>query len=270
MIEHLRLRKQLYDFAQGDLEQPLREKVERHLSSCRKCADEVKYLRTILQMKEGALVQPSERLSPEYWNHFALNVEPRIREAQHRKNYSSVSVTEWVRTLFVFQKKYIAALGGGLALGVLIELYVLPWRQNVKEQLADGSVVQSTQAVVPADLVADRMHQYFRKSKVLLVGISNMKDDDDVDLSVERKASRELLHEARYLKTQDLDSRSKKLINDLDKILIELADMEESNDLPNVEILRGGIHQKNLLFKIRMAESFYDSTKLTSNNNNER
>jgi hypothetical protein len=30
--------------------------------------------------------------------------------------------------------------------------------------------------------------------------------------------------------------------------------MEDHVDLPDVEIVRGGIHQENMLFKIRMAE----------------
>ena len=52
-------------------------------------------------------------------------------------------------------------------------------------------------------------------------------------------------------------------MNDLEKILIELANIEEHRDLPNVEIVRGGIRQENLLFKIRMAEAMYDSSEFT-------
>jgi hypothetical protein len=70
-----------------------------------------------------------------------------------------------------------------------------------------------------------------------------------------------LVREARYLKQQPLDVRSRQLMNDLERILIELANTEEQNDLPNVEIIRGGIHQENLLFKIRMAEAMYDSAQ---------
>jgi hypothetical protein len=101
---------------------------------------------------------------------------------------------------------------------------------------------------------------------MLFVGLTNMKlhDDENIDLSAERKVSRQLIHEARYLKTQPIDERSAQLIGDLEKILIELANMKEENDISNVEIIRGGIHQENLLFKIRMAESLYDSVSSTN------
>jgi hypothetical protein len=80
------------------------------------------------------------------------------------------------------------------------------------------------------------------------------------DLSAEREVSRDLIKEARYLREQDIDRRSARLIEDLNKILIELANLEDEHDLPDVEIIRGGIHQENLLFKIRMAELMHDST----------
>ncbi len=48
----------------------------------------------------------------------------------------------------------------------------------------------------------NRMSQYLRKSKVLLIGIANLETDggQPVDFSVEQRASRELVREARYLK----------------------------------------------------------------------
>jgi len=88
-----------------------------------------------------------------------------------------------------------------------------------------------------------------------------------VDLSSERKVSRDLIEEARYLQSQPLDRRSERLIGDMEKILIELANMKEQNELPNVEMIRGGIHQENLLFKIRMAESLYDTTAAIQGSN---
>ena len=114
---------------------------------------------------------------------------------------------------------------------------------------------------------AERMERYLRKSKILLVGLSNMKTDagHPLDLSAEREASRSLIKEARYLQTQDIDRRSARLISALNKILIELANLEEHNDIPGVEIIRGGINQENLLFKIRMAEAMNDSTAGNTN-----
>ena len=53
-----------------------------------------------------------------------------------------------------------------------------------------------------------------------------------------------------------MEARSARLIGDLEKILIELANIEEDQDIPNVEMIRSGIRRENLLFKIRMTESY--------------
>jgi len=99
---------------------------------------------------------------------------------------------------------------------------------------------------------------------VLLIGISNLKTGagEPVDLSVEQRASRDLVREARYLKQRPLDPRVDELIDSMSRILIEMANITRDNQIPNVEIVRSGIHQENLLFKIRMAETVYDSAHI--------
>jgi len=91
----------------------------------------------------------------------------------------------------------------------------------------------------------------------LLVGIENMKTGEGgaVDLSAERRASRDLVQEARYFRQLRLDPRSERLMGDLEKIFIELSNSHDSRSRPDVELLRSGIQQENLLFKIRMAEN---------------
>jgi hypothetical protein len=100
------------------------------------------------------------------------------------------------------------------------------------------------------------MNEYLKKSRVLLVGLSNNRGQGNEwgDLSVERGRSRQLVHEARLLKRQPLDVRSAKLIDDLERIQIELANLDESRAGSDVEPIIAGIRQENLLFKIRMTE----------------
>jgi hypothetical protein len=108
------------------------------------------------------------------------------------------------------------------------------------------------------------MLQYVRKTKMILVGITNMKaDGEDVDISSEQERSKALLQQARYLKSQPIDDRSAKLIDELQMILTELANMKDQGNAPNVEILRSGVHHENLLFKIRMEEQKYARAEKT-------
>jgi hypothetical protein len=105
-----------------------------------------------------------------------------------------------------------------------------------------------------------RMSGYLRRSKTLLVGLTNMKPapTGSVDLSTERKMSRELVQEARFLKQLPLDDRSVRLLSDLEKIQIELANLDASYNAPEVELIRHGIRRENLLFKVRVSETLYE------------
>ncbi len=157
-----------------------------------------------------------------------------------------------------------------VALGTLvvatIAFLLIPRSAPPVAPVASGTPASATVSAEPHASGTARelkMGDYLRRSKALLVGLSNMKtaDDEPVDLSVERNASRELVRDARLLKQQPLDPRSSRLINDVDKILIEVANMRPTADKPDVDFIRGGIHQENLLFKIRMAEHFYRTAR---------
>jgi hypothetical protein len=88
-----------------------------------------------------------------------------------------------------------------------------------------------------------------------------MKENPTIDLSTERQVSRDLIHEAQFVRDQPINNKTERLVHDLERILIELANSEEQTDLPNVELIRSGIQQENLLFKIRMAEASFDTSR---------
>jgi hypothetical protein len=102
-----------------------------------------------------------------------------------------------------------------------------------------------------------RLYDYFRRSKALLVGVSNLDPAEEhaADLGTERSVSRSLLREARYLKTGPVDFRSSRLMDDLDQVMIGLANSDARSATPAVEMVRDGIETKNLLFKLRMQET---------------
>jgi hypothetical protein len=100
------------------------------------------------------------------------------------------------------------------------------------------------------------VEEYLLGSRMLLIGFANMSPEQGkpTDLSLERTAARSLVRQARLLADEPLDERSQELVRELERILIELANLEETADVPAIEIIRTGVRQQNLLFKIRMAE----------------
>ena len=256
MKSHRQIQSLLYEYFTKELVADDVEIVEKHLSTCPACAAEAKAIRALLEIVDAGEVRASDERSAEFWKDFPLGVEDRIRlEAPGRRKFE-LTVWNRVESFLVFHRRETFALSGVLALCLIFSL-TLKWLAPTPVEEVTPSV---TYQPAQADTMSDHMAKYLRKSKVLLVGLTNMKLDDNEppDLSVERQRSRELIREARFLKSRPMDLRSAKLIDDLERILIELANIEETNDLSNVEIIRGGIHQENLLFKIRMAEEIRD------------
>jgi hypothetical protein len=143
-------------------------------------------------------------------------------------------------------------LAGGL---VIILLAVGVWMSIpsfVGERGPEG-----TQLPVMPVASKTAVEDYFTSSRMLLIGIANMSPEQGkpIDLSVERSAARSLVRQARLLSTEPVDERSQELIRDLERILIELANLEETADVPGIELIRTGVREQNLLFKIRMAEN---------------
>lgn len=258
-MRHAKIRRQLYDYVLDELPPAGRAIVKEHLHSCDSCSADVQRLTRALGLLKIPARLPSDDLPPAYWNNFASQVDAKINQTHSR--FGVLSIFENLGTFILLRPAGAATAMGTLVVATIAFLLFprsVPLTEQGKPEAIAPHVVQANRADV-------RMDDYLRKSKVLLVGLANMKpaDEGPIDLSVERDVSRKLVHEARYLKQQPLDPRSSRLINDLDKILIEIANMKETTDRPRVEYIRGGIHQENLLFKIRMAENFYRTARYT-------
>jgi hypothetical protein len=259
-MRHSRVRWLLYEYVRGELSLEESRPIAEHLLSCQRCAREVEQNRTIVTATATHLRTATDQRSAEYWRSFIDGVEERIDAGRPEREPPFTGILDAIRSLALFHRPAlaIAACSVGLVIGGFLAL-----------RLVRVEPVQPEEAVrtddKPAQTIAvdDRMGDYLRKSKVLLVGISNFKNADDgpFDLSAERRVSRGLVDQARYLKNQPLDMRSARLIGDLEKVLIELANIKEEGGAPNVDLIRSGIQRQNLLFKIRMAEALCDSTR---------
>jgi hypothetical protein len=177
-------------------------------------------------------------------------------------------IVEWIESVLLFNPKTAYATGAAalvlaafLAVRTFLPAERAEWTFD-KPSIAFEHTTRTMDTETSFDVPNERVSQYFRRSKTLLVGLANLQPDRDerLDFTAERRVSRDLIREARYLKQQPIDPRSRELMNDLERIMIELKNIEEHADLPNVEIIRSGIREENLLFKIRMAEAMYDST----------
>ncbi len=260
MKAHRKIRLLLYDFARGGLESTGHDEVQRHLAGCASCRGELDGLRRTLSHLPEAHADPAADCPPEFWQELLDAVDHQLPPPAVRTPWS-------VRFLAFIDDITGPALRPSLALGAVILLAVsgvATWqlfRRESPPPAARPAVAQATAPPAVTSRTADtRVRDYMRKSRILLVGIANMPaaETGPVDLKPEREASRALVREARYLRQQDIDPRSERVMEDMEKVLIKLSNIREHPEAPELAIIRGGIERENLLFKIRITETLYD------------
>ncbi len=257
-MNHKEVRRNLYDFLRNALNDDERRRVQEHLDACTPCKHELQQLDRTLQLLSPAPSDPAAVRDNAFWDELAREVEKQV--AWTSRPGVVRRMVENVRAFMMLRPTYAYAAGASLVL--LVALFFM--RQPVQEDRAMVDDVSFPEHAIVRESPAERMSEYFRKSRTLLVGIANMRPGYMAarDISEEQEFSRALIQEARALKQQGLDPRAARLVNDLEKIFIELTNIEPSRHMRDVELVRSGIVQENLLFKLRMAEAALDTTML--------
>lgn len=242
----------LYEYLQGELEPALAKHVQDHIASCNTCYAEFQILREGARLVRPLQAKPSEQRSEAYWHNFAVHVQQRVQQGP-KKTAATNPMWGKLVSVLTYQPQRVLAVVGGLAVVVaLATMTPFGTMQKERSDMLAGDAPTGTAMPVNAELT-----DYFRKSKILLIGLTNMTppEGQTMDFRAESQTARKLIQQARSLENQEIDERSQQLIWALEKILIELANMEDRANLPDVELIRTGIRQENMLFKIRMAEA---------------
>ena len=246
----------LYDYIAGSLPQEQVDEVRRHLEVCAACRKALGELQKTVQALP-ADNDPASTLTSAFWQELLNDVSVQLPD-RRRNRLTPAWLDDWWAFISIPRHQWVVGLS---ATAVLLALLAGSWFI-----LRPGPAPEQVAAVThPAQgnttpVANTRLRQYLRKSKALLVEVNNMplQEGVPVDLSLERQASRDLLHEARYLKDLPLDGRSAALISDLEKIQIALANSREREEIHGIRLIRGGIQEENLLFKIRIAETVFE------------
>ncbi len=255
MKSHHEVQDLMYDSIIGQLSAQEQEEIEEHCGECAECRADLESLRALVEALPRRETEPSAERDTRFWAEFPDRVKARIETRPRPRPRVWAGWVEEVQSLLTQSWKPVGAAAGVLLAAVLIFVLTRPASEPPSPTVTSR---EPAVAGIP-DTTRQRFAQYLRKSNALLVGLANRKvSDDAVDLSAERDLSRELVRESRSLRDSPLDPEAVRLVGDMERILIEIASRNEVTDRDHFDLIRSGIRQENLLFKVRMTETVYD------------
>jgi hypothetical protein len=259
------IRKRMADVLYDEIDSANQADFFAHLDVCENCRTEFEELSRTLNIMKTRAVQPPEG---SYWAKFTEDTISRLEAEEARparshlhtkgKSGNRVRVKQWFDFISVSNGNWFPKLAGAVAillLGIFIgKILFTTGRQP--QQVASGSATAKSNIQL-----VNRTYDYLDKSKLLLLSFANFDSQTDeaagIDLSRQKEVSAKLVRESQYLK-DNLDQPQYKqlrdLVDQLEVILMQIANLEAEHGLPAIDIIKSGVDQSGLLFKINIQE----------------
>lgn len=219
--------------------------VERHLAACDECRTEFARVQAMLKQ-----IEPIE--APEPVPAFEEKIWLNIRDRLPVKG-------SFLKRLFGAQQKW--ALAGLMAL-LLVGAFLAGrfWPRTPQQNLAGqtGKPVQ----VNPQRVVLLAVGDHLERSQMLLVEIMNTDAKGQVSFSTEQAEARDLLDSNRLYRVsaqQNGDPQVARLLDQLGRVLAEVANGPAEVSQSDLEQVRHTIQSEGLLFKVRVIGSEVNS-----------
>ncbi len=243
-----------------------------HLNSCSECTEKFRELKeTIGMIKKYERPEADEKFINSFWE----VLEPKLEKKENLLKKFWLNFIGYCR--YDFRWKY--QLAGGLALlaiGFLIGKFVLNGNDIPNQKtLSEKSGTEINQIAANVETA-----KYIERSKMLLLGIMNFdpsKDDvETINLPYIQTISKKLAEQAPGLKA-DLKEPSqqqlKRLVSDLQLIMMQIANLEAQNDVDGIELVKEGVNSQNIFLKINIqqlleSDKQFDKTKVKTGKGN--
>jgi len=251
-MTHRECRNMFVNALYQEWEEVQRKEFENHLSVCAECRSAFADLRTVATDLRGRTRKEMTQVDwTIFWNELAAAIGSGRRVGK-------TGIALWPRIVEFLRFRpaisYGAAALSILAVGILIGRLALTAGPEFDAQQLSDRLSDAERAVLN-----ERAQNYLQRSKILLLGIvnGNGMTPSSQNLSKQQEVSRVLVKEAGTLKSELTEAdqqQMKKLVGDLEVILLQIANLEASKDFPALEIVRDGVERKGLLLKINLEQ----------------
>ena len=225
----------LHYYGEHDDETP----IEHHLGSCAECRDEFARLSDVLALVD---IQESPDLGAGFEREVWARLEPQLALGRPSR---------WSRW---FEMSPRWSLAAGVAALVLVA-FVAGRFSTVIPAPSD--------APGPTENVAERVLvvavvDHLDRSQMMLVELMNADLDASTDVANEQLRARELVTSNRLYRQTAVhsgDAATREVLDELERVLIQIANIPQDATKDDLDALRAGIAQRGLLFKVRVVHS---------------
>lgn len=220
--------------------------IERHLAVCPECrAEFARVQSTLRQIEPVEVPEPSPGFEEKTW----LTLRDRLPEKGG-----------FFRRLFfpqAFGPHQKWALAGAMAVLLAVAFLAGRFWPRPSQQVA-----QQPSQVNPQRVVLVAVGDHLERSQMLLLEIMHNDDTGHIDFSAEQQLARDLLddnHLYRVSAQQTGDPQVARLLDDLGRVLAEIANGPAEVSSGDLQQVRHTIQSEGLLFKVRVIESEVNS-----------
>lgn len=241
-------RKMFDDVFFNEISESDKNAFDRHLESCSKCRTEFQKNNLMLaNILPGQSVEPS----PDFWENYTANLHQRMLSEGVLTEGKSRTLAGWFTAFSVprWALQAAAALSLviiGIFIGRMFFPGTIPAPQNGQESNNFASLLQRT-------------GDFIDRSRVILLAIENVDLETQsvqaINLPYQRKISKDLVKSATALKRELSQSRQRRLeelIDELEVILLQIANMDPGSEMETLRLVKGGQYVRGMLYKIRI------------------
>ena len=208
---------------------------EPHLSDCVDCRARYQALQRVLNLAEAPA---APYRGPEYESEVWHRLAPKLG---HKRRWSWLSPRRWVPVMAAAALLVVAFFAGRYS----------PHAQQPQQ-------IAQTITGVREGVLLVAVGDHLERSEMLLIEIANANPERSMNLTDGREMAQDLVHANRlYRQTaaSSGDDRVVSLLDDLERVLLEVAHSPEELHGAGLENLRERIKNEGLIFKIRVAGS---------------
>jgi hypothetical protein len=267
MSECSKCRNYFVDALYDELTPEQKDHFNHHMETCSSCRSEFEKMKSALEIMD---LREQESMPGDFWSDFQQRLETRLDREEKRKKPNVVQFFSPLKMLRTVPRwtQYLAAAILLVAIGIFIGRYFSPGSYSPQPV---AQINNQSSSLIKQTAVDDRAYRYLERSKILLLGIVNLDPEAEEasapDYSRERQVARGLIQEAAVLKDDLTNANQRKLyqlVSDLEVILLQIANLETTNDLPAVEMIRSGVDRRGILLKINLEEMDRDNRGASS------